>query len=262
MNTRQDQFQALIALTLQYIKEEYNSHTSILCGDESHPFFKSLSPPKVKKIADPKPHQKPPIQVALPLSPKPIPSSQVKEIIPAKKIDIAPQEPITQQHADPFPEDIKKQVEKYLPYIKIIKSIPSDEGAQMLACAWKHSSAKDAVLLLSFTHSPIEKSFLSNIKKAIESHFCSCDIIDVKEWEDKKEWNRFFILYKPRLILGDPNLFQIKNLLPFYKENAVSKQMFLNSHPFMLLKPLSNYLDTPEHKKSLWNDLCTILKTP
>jgi hypothetical protein len=83
----------------------------------------------------------------------------------------------------------------------------------------------------------------------------------VKEWEDKKEWNRFFILYKPRLILGDPNLFQIKNLLPFYKENAVSKQMFLNSHPFMLLKPLSNYLDTPEHKKSLWNDLCTILKT-
>lgn len=262
MNTRQDQFQQLIELTLQYIKEEYNSGTSILCGDESYPFFKGLSPPKVKKIPDPKLNQKPPVQIGASLSTKRVPSAQVKEIIPAKKIDIAPQEPITKQPSDPFPEDIKKQVEKHLPYIKIIKSIPSDEGAQILASAWKHPCAKGTVLLFSFTPSPTEKSFLSNIKKAIESRFCSCEIIDVKEWEDKKEWNRFFILYKPRLILGDPNLFQTKNLLPFYKENAVSKQMFLNSHPFMLLKPLSTYLDTPEHKKSLWNHLCSILKNP
>ncbi|MCX6987330.1 MAG: hypothetical protein NT065_04150 [Chlamydiae bacterium] len=262
MNTRQDQFQALIALTLQYIKEEYNSGTSILCGDESYPFFKSLSPPKVKKIADPRPNQKPPAQIAAPLSPKRVPFVQVKEIISDQKIDIAPQEPITKQPSDPFPEDLKKQVEKHLSYIKIIKNIPSDEGAQILASGWKHPCAKGGVLLFSFTQSPNEKSFLSNIKKAIESHFCSCEIIDVKEWEDKKEWNRFFILYNPRLILGDPNLFQTKNLLPFYKENAVSKQMFLNSYPFMLLKPLSTYLDTPEHKKSLWNQLCTILKNP
>ena len=100
------------------------------------------------------------------------------------------------------------------------------------------------------------------IKKAIESHFCSCSVIEVKEWEEKKEWSTFFKLHKPKLILGDPSLFSVKNLLPFYKENAVSKQMSLNTHPFMLLQPLADYLNHPEHKKSLWKNLCNSLRQP
>lgn len=269
MNRLQHQFQEILALTVEHIKIDYDIKKSVLCSDTAFASFDILSSSNKKKL----PHTQqttvkhsPAKQTSQPLlQPQPI-----KRIIQTtKKQEIlgkSPSQELTTTSAieEPctFSEELKKQIEKILPQLQIMKEIPSDEEAKILAKQWQQLCKQSEVLILNFSTTLLDYTFLINIKKAIESHFCSCSVIEVKEWEEKKEWSTFFKLHKPKLILGDPSLFSVKNLLPFYKENAVSKQMSLNTHPFMLLQPLADYLNHPEHKKSLWKNLCNSLRQP
>ena len=269
MNRLQHQFQEILALTIEHIKIDYDIKKSVLCSDPAFSSFDILASSNKKKP----PHTQqitvkhlPAKQIAQPL----LQTQPIKTIVQTpKKQEIlgkaSSQELTTTSPIEEpctFSEELKKQIEKILPQLQIIKEIPSDEEAKILAKQWQHLCKQSEVLVLSFGSTLLDHSFLLNIKKAIESHFCSCSVIDVKEWEEKKEWSTFFKLHKPKLILGDPSLFNTKNLLPFYKENAVSKQMSLNSHPFMLLQPVEDYLHHPEHKKSLWKNLCNSLRQP
>lgn len=262
MNNTLEEFQLLVSHSLEHIKTEYNRGQSLLISEESHTFFSSL-----RKTPITQPQQapvivtiKPPV-VSKPAE-KPVVSPTKLQPVPIPKIEVAaaPAKPAVAQPASDFSEEIKKQLQKSLPHVSIICDVPSDDEATLISEAWKQPTKYASVIILSFAESPETEKFLFNVKKAIEAHFCSCAIIETKTWEEKREWDAFFTIHRPKLILSSPEMFKTKQLLAHYKENTASKEKFLHVHPFMLLLSLSTYLKQPEQKKILWNSLCNLLK--
>ncbi|MCX6990816.1 MAG: hypothetical protein NTX49_07140 [Chlamydiae bacterium] len=272
MSNTLSELHSLLSDTLDYISDEYKEKKSLLTSPESYEFFASF-----KKVAkEPAPPAQAPFTPIAKLPSNLVPSNPVPEkLAPVKPASFPKKEeplPLVNKSAPSaqaavkisttldFSEEMKKQVMKILPSITILRDIPSDEDAIILSEAWKQPTKQADVLLFSFSESPETDRFLTNIKKAIEAHFCSCSILDAKVWEEKKEWTPFFTIHKPKLIIGSPEIFKTKQLLGFYKENTASKERFLHEHPFMLLLSLSQYLKFPEQKKDLWNNLCNLLK--
>jgi hypothetical protein len=272
MSNTLSEFHSLLSDTLDHITDEYKEKKSLLTSASNYEFFASfkkvtkepIAPVKTIITSPPTPPAKPvpgnlvPVKLAsektapvikkeesLPLINKPAPSAQAAVKLPTT-VD--------------FSEEMKKQVMKILPSITITRDIPSDEDAILLSEAWKQPTKQADVLIFSFSESPETDNFLTNIKRAIEAHFCSCSLLTAKVWEEKKEWTPFFTIHKPKLIIASPEIFKTKELLSFYKENTASKERFLHAHPFMLLLSLSQYLKFPEQKKDLWNNLCNQLK--
>ena len=272
MSNRLSEFQSLLLDTIDYITDEYKEKKSLLTSPSNYEFFASFKKATKESAAPVK------AIITSPLTPpgKPVPDKLVPVKLDSEKTveALKKQEPLSvinrpapsAQAAAKLPtpvdfsEEMKKQVMKILPSITIARDIPSVEDAILLSESWKQPTKQADVLIFSFSESPETDIFLTNIKKAIEAHFCSCSLLNAKVWEEKKDWTPFFTIHKPKLIIASPEIFKTKELLSFYKENTASKERFLHAHPFMLLLSLSQYLKFPEQKKDLWNNLCNQLK--
>lgn len=258
-NTLQE-FEFLVSDTLEHITSAYTKGQSLLISEESHAFFSSLKKTPVLPTPQPAPITAPRPPVIIEKHAEPAPILKPKPSSPPKiEVVASPIKPKEGPSTD-FSEEIKKQLQKLLPHVTVVRDVPSDDEATLISESWKQPTKYASVLIFSFSESPETEKFLFNVKKAIEAHFCSCAIIDTKTWEDKKEWDAFFTIHNPKLIISSPEVFKTKQLLTYYKENVSSKERFLHSHPFMLLLSLSTYIKQPEQKKVLWNSLCNLLK--
>jgi hypothetical protein len=272
MSNTLSEFHALLSDTIEHITDEYKDRKLLLTSPANYEFFasfkkvikqpavpvKAIIPPLPAAPDKPVPAKAAPVKLAsektAPAIKKEEPLPPINKMAPSGLAAVKP--PTTVD----FSEEMKKQVMKILPSITITRDIPSDEDAILLSEAWKLPTKQADVLIFSFSESTETDNFLTNIKKAIEAHFCSCSLLNAKVWEEKKEWTPFFTIHKPKLIIASPEIFKTKELLSFYKENTASKEKFLHAHPFMLLLSLSQYLKFPEQKKDLWNNLCNQLK--
>ena len=268
MSNTLSEIHSLLSDTIDHIADEYKEKKFLLTSATNYEFFASLkkvakepgTPVKTSTPLAPKLPEKPAVVKVVVEKTAPVITKKEEPLPLVKKPSPGAQAPAKENSTVDFSEEIRKQVMKILPSVTIIKEIPSDEEATLLSESWKHPTKQAEVLLLTFSESPETDRFLANIKKAIDAHFCSCSIVDAKSWEEKKEWSPFFSIHNPKLIIASPEIFKTKELLSFYKENTVSKERFLHSHPFMLLLSLSQYLKFPEQKKDLWNNLCNRLK--
>ena len=262
MNTPYQELQNLISDTLDHIRLCAVDKKDIIISGDNYAFFAKtpLPAPLVEKEPTP-------------IFIKPLENQIKKPSLPPKdKVVIAPikEEKTSQAISAPaitpkafplkFSEEIKRQVQKILPHVVIKNDIPNDDEAKILSEEYKQPTRAAKILILSFSKNEKLDLFLQNVKKAIESHFDSCAIIDAKKWENKNEWDAFFAMHKPSLIITSPDIFSSKNLLPLYRENGATKDKVLNDIPLMMLSVLSSYLLSTEHKKTLWIALCNLLK--
>jgi len=260
MNNTLEEFELLVSDTLEHITSAYTKGQTLIISEESHAFFASLKKTPALPTPPPEPTAAPRPAVIIEKQVEPAPILKAKAAPPPKiEVVAAPVKPKATPSTD-FSEELKKQLQKHLPSVTLVRDVPNDDEATLLSESWKQPTKYASVLIFSFSESPETEKFLFNVKKAIEAHFSSCAIIDTKTWEDKKEWDAFFTIHNPKLIISSPEVFKTKQLLTYYKENASSKERFLHSHPFMLLLSLSTYIKQPEQKKVLWNSLCNLLK--
>lgn len=268
MSNTLSEFQSLLTDTLEHIKDHYPKGKTLLISQENSLFFSSVKKAPTPQIEVPKANA--PAKTAIPPLPvqgQPRPTPKI-EVAPKAAAAPPPVDQLPKTRATPaalasateFSEDMRRSMQKVLPHVRIIRDIPSDEEASVLSDEWKQQTKQAEVLILSFSESKETDKFLFNVKKAIEAHLCSCAIIEAKEWEQKKEWEAFFTIHKPKLMIASPELLKTKHLLSYYKENPTSQERFLHTGPLMLLLALPIYLQSPEQKKVLWKELCSHFK--
>ncbi|NDD58151.1 MAG: hypothetical protein EBZ47_02705 [Chlamydiae bacterium] len=262
MNSLFDEYSLLVNETLALLAEEYTLGSEVLVLPEHLSFFSKestygslktelnhfhspLSTPDVKKQ-----------KIEISNSEKLFSKSLKSEQAPQQKAQIQPAEVVF------FSEELHKEIANIFPNIKISKQIPCDSKAQIIAESWKQPSPQAKILLFSFSHSKPSNIFFQNIKIATEAHFDSVAIIDMATWTEKNNWDSFFKIHTPGLIITSPEIYQYKDILKYYRENPVTQERFLGSSKLLLTKPLSEYLKYPENKKKLWNEICMNLSLP
>jgi hypothetical protein len=254
------EFQQLISLTLQHIEEEYPPSTNLFCSTETFKYFEGFKikqPNKNLYHAEPKKNL--PFHELLDIAQRPLRREKDACSVVIKTASSEEIKLPTPKEARPtfeFSENIKRKLEKTIPNIKIIREVPSDEQAIILAQQWMTTTTNANVLIFNFSSISEHRIFWENVKYAIEAHFCSCAVIDVVEWESKNNWESFFKLHNCRFILGSQEILRQTHLLTHFKEIPATKDKFLKSHPYFGTYPASEYIKKPDLKKSLWKMLC------
>ncbi|MBM3206999.1 MAG: hypothetical protein FJZ57_00100 [Chlamydiae bacterium] len=267
MNKTQIEFQNLIKITLEYIESEYEHGTKLFCTTETYSFFENSTKNVNTKIQH-TPENKPiiPLSEIIQETSKLAKAEKEKATLEPKEDSknkpphaLLPTSPLPKPTLE-FSEEIKKRIEKIFPNIKIVKDIPSDEEAKILSEQWQKRTQNAAVLIFNFSPTPEHAFFWENVKRAIEGHFSSCCVIEAQEWEKKNNWDSFFKLYKPNLILGTQEIFKNNHLLTHFKEIPSSKERFLHSQKYLTTHSAAEYIKNPNLKKSLWSMICKHLR--
>lgn len=246
---------------------ELLSHESVILADpDDVDFFKEELKEKTARKATENLTQiekKPPIlsnelQTIKPLTqPKKIEQKEPHKIEPTKwnsNISI-PHTPLN------FAQ-LKNLFQKLFPGVSSIDEIPSDLHAKRLAKRWKTKNQTAPISILHFNEPLKQKKFLSEVVKALDLIFGPAKLVDAETIEKNNEWEVF--LSSPDLkfiITCDHTLWQLPNLLRYYKEDSENKTRTLKGIPLLLLPALSLYLKDPLLKRSLWKSLCQRLSS-
>ena len=146
---------------------------------------------------------------------------------------------------------------KIAPQLPLLWDIPSDAFARQHAQRWKTRNQAAKFSLLLFQEPDSQKELLKNLTQAIETVFGGARIVNAEGIEKEKQWEAFLSSPDLRLaILCDYSLWQMPNLLQFYRELPTRTERFLLNTPLFLLPDLSLYLKDPLLKRSLWKALC------
>ncbi len=239
----------LLTDTLRFLKENFDEDTSwIVPPSLSHLKNQSL---KVKEplIA---PFQK--IEITPPLKEE----KKEEPFVPVDKT--ISENPKTIVQTSPLGIDsLSSAVKGLFPQFTTHKTAPLDKDLRIDPVYKKLLQAE--VILFSFREGKESDLFLQNICFAIQAHFCSCAVFDVKKWEiSEGTFDLFFKQKSAKLFIASETLYKKPPLLPFFKENPTSSEKFLAESKLIFLKPFETYLNNPLQKKELWKILCATLK--
>lgn len=125
----------------------------------------------------------------------------------------------------------------------LIKEQPLENPTQM----------KLKVILLSFNDDHSHLQFLTNLAKAISTHYVPAEIIRAKEALLKNTLENILLPQSTPLILAfESHLFAELDWMQYYKHQD---RDFLNHIPLILLSPLNCYLTEPKSKAILWRTI-------
>jgi hypothetical protein len=241
------------------LKAALQEHTTLYATPDDANYFRKkkpapVAPPPPAPViiqAPPKPIQ-PPAPAPVIAAPKPEAKPEVKPEVKPEPVKLEPLAPI----APPSFQDLRRLLSVTAPNLPILDQIPSDEMAQKIANQWKTKNQTAPITILSFQESPEQRALLEQIAKAVDVCFGPARFINAEPIEKEKQWEAF--LTAPELktvIICDYSLWQLHNLMQFYKENPNQKTRTLGSATLFLLPDLSLYLKNPALKRSLWKAL-------
>jgi hypothetical protein len=247
----------LLADTLRFLQENFEDNTTwSVKADQMH--LKEKQPSTLNspaKLISP--------QKTLPPSPSiqknPVSKFTAKVIAetPIEVLSLDPPKPIIPDSPLKV-EFLSSAVKELFPLFATNPQPPSDKDLRVNP-VYKRV-LKSEVILFSFREGKETDLFLQNISLAINSHFCSSTVFDVRKWETSGE--SFDLLFKQseaKLLICSEALYKQSSLLPFLKEIPSSSQKFLGSRKLILLQPFDNYFNNPLLKKELWKNLCATL---
>ncbi len=153
--------------------------------------------------------------------------------------------------------EIQKILSRSVPDLAIVREIPSDAEARSIAERWKTKNQSVPISLLFFHEPEPQRQFLTNLAQALDVQFGQARLIAAEGIEKESQWEAFLSVPEIKLIIiCDYVLWQMPNLLKFYREVPSTSQRFLLNAPLMLLPDLTLYLKDPLLKRSLWRALC------
>jgi hypothetical protein len=212
------------------------------------------------------------------------PEAAIKaEPAPTPKAALAPQPPQKKEKPQPLPppisiplpsekpsmpapprvsqnerfEDLRKLFAKISPQLRILDDIPKDDIAKQISERWKTRNQAAKLSLLYHQESEPHRLLLEHLAQALDVAFGGARLIQCNSIENEKQWEAF--LSVPELesvIICDSTLWQLPNLLQYYREVPSHSERFLQKTPLFLLPDLSLYLKDPLLKRSLWKALC------
>ncbi|MFQ5728817.1 MAG: hypothetical protein ACE5GN_00460 [Waddliaceae bacterium] len=240
MTQNHEDLKDLAALTELHLLQEYSRHDRIMTSRESYEYFKQYA---LRKRASPQP---PPQPIALkppqkkPSPPKPLPQKETtKKPEPSKE----PSKPslsfeLTPPGSPPTTDfsDIRQVLSKKFPSQKILDDLPDDTAAKQIRRQWADNKKNPEIILLYSNEPAQQRSFLSNLAKAIDVCVGSSSVVSA----------------------NDPNL---ENLLKSPKLRLIlCSGAHLNAidsgkTATLALSDLNDYLKNPQLKAELWKKL-------
>jgi hypothetical protein len=243
---------------------------TILASIEECDYFRSIyrssqgapspcRPPSVSPPDQMKQLEAPPSPSAKAIEPQmnaPLPASLPTKIDPVIEPTPAPSTSLA-FHPDRGFAEIQKLLSKIAPEFTYVETVPSDAKAQQIAQRWKTKNQSAPISLLCLHELPLHQKFLTNLATALDVVFGPARLINAEGIEKEKQWETFLSVSELKLvIICDYALWQMPNLLQFYREVPNQTQRFLLNKPLMLLPDLTLYLKDPQLKRSLWKALC------
>lgn len=222
------------------LKAALLEHKTIYASPDDANYFrkKKLAPVRIEQAPPPPPPK--PVVVAAP-KPQPVPAPE--PILEPPPAPIAP----------PSFHDMRRLLSIVAPNLPILDQIPSDDIAQKIAHQWKTKNQIAPITILTYQEPPEQKALLEQIAKAVDVCFGPARFINAEPIEKEKQWEAFLSSSELKtVIVCDYSLWQLHNLMPFYKENPNQKTRTLGKANLFLLPDLSLYLKNPALKRSLW----------
>jgi len=214
---------------------------------------KKIEAPVIPKKAIPPPPIPTPVAITAPVVATPLP-------LPLPKIELPP-EPApkrTEKSAAP----LAKMFAKIAPELAVFGEIPSDAIAKKIRDRWKTKNQSTPITVIYFQENPEQKQLLEQIARALDVYFGPAKLLFVETIEREKEWKAFLSVDDLKLVIAcDYTLWQLPNLMQFYKETPAQKTRQLGEKQLFMLPDLSLYLKDPLLKRSLWKALCQTLSS-
>lgn len=228
------------------IKNHLQETSLILATPEDADFFRA----RIKKQPQKKEAKKEPLFQAP--QKKTLPKKEAKETPP-------PQKP---PKAKPPPSpallfsSLAALCAQVAPNLPLFREPPSDKEAKRIAEHWKANQEAAPICILSYQETAEHRTFLKAICLALDVYFAPTKFIDATLLEKEKQWEAF--LDHPelkRIVVCDFSLWQLHELMRFYKEVPQKNVRTLKEKQVFLLPDLTLYLKDPELKRSLWKTL-------
>ncbi len=154
-------------------------------------------------------------------------------------------------------DDLRKLFAKISPQIRILDEIPKDTLAKQISERWKTRNQAASISLLFYQESEPHRQLLEHLSQALDVAFGDARLIQCNSIENEKQWEAFLSVAELKtVIICDSTLWQLPNLLQYYRELPTHSERFLQKTPLFLLPDLSLYLKDPLLKRSLWKALC------
>ena len=236
---------------IRALKEIAPQQEPLLASSDDCAYFRSLYRPQQKK--EPEPAAPPPAPVP---SVKAPPEKEPKIEITAPAPQPQPKSPSPSPPPERF-EELRALFAKIAPRMRLLDEIPKDDEAKQISERWKTRNQASPFSLLVHQEPPSHLKLLENLAEALEVVFGGARLIRCASIEKEKQWEAFLSVPTLRtVIICDSTLWQLPNLLQYYREVPSHSERFLHNAPLFLLPDLSLYLKDPLLKRSLWKSLC------
>lgn len=233
------ELQNVIALTKLHISQHYKEDAWVFTDPETLEDYKAFA--QKNRGGQPqraKPPIKPTAAIKKTTRPKPAP------VKPASKKTTASEKPIVQpakierelpkQAAEVEFSDFRKILEANFPTQKIIDQLPDDTKAKEVARRWEKAKIPPEIVILDSGLNPSEKLFLDNVARALEARFYPAAVL-APDQLDKT--------LKLRLLVGTAD-----------KLTGIEQ-------PTVVMQPVDHYLQQPQEKAKLWQELKSTLQS-
>ena len=152
-------------------------------------------------------------------------------------------------------DEIQKIIKEISPHFEIVEKIPDDREAKQIAQAYKLKKTAADITILSFKESPQGILFLQNLAKALDVLFAPTKIVNAYVLEKDAAWDYFLSQNIKLIIACDYSIWNLANLIKYYRENKQEKTHYLKDTQLFMLPDISLYLKEPTLKKSLLTSL-------
>jgi hypothetical protein len=221
----------------------------VLASQEDADFFRSLA----KKPQAPKPA--PPVALPPPPAPKKVVAEPPPKPVAPPPAPVAIAEPVEIPVTD-F-ASVRNVLSVVAPELAILNEIPNDGIAKKIAERWKTKNQSAPISVLVYQEPPEQKALLEGIAKALDVYFGPAKIVSAEAIEKEKQWEAFLSVADLKMVIVcDYTLWQLHNLMHFYKETPAQSTRMVGNVPLFLLPDMSLYLKDPLLKRSLWKALC------
>lgn len=157
-------------------------------------------------------------------------------------------------------DTLRSVVQKAAPHMVLKETVPDDSKAKKVGSLWQDHLQDVHVALVSFGTQGRDLAFLQNVAAAVTSLLAPAQIIDGFKMESEQKWELFFAKTPLKLLLAPPLVtWKGKALAQYFRENPVAQTATLGPAPVLLLRPLREYIQTPQLKRDLWKSLVSHL---
>jgi len=215
-------------------------------------YFRSLYR-SLKKAPEPPPSPPlPPVELKPKLQSEPVRLPPP----PQEAASVAEPPPPTSRAPEHFIE-LRLLFSKIAPQMRILDEVPSDSAAKLVSERWKTRNQAAPFSLLTHQEPTQHRLLLEHLAQALDVTFGGAQLIQCGPIESQKQWEAFLSVAGLKVvIICDAALWQLPNLLQYYREVPSHSERFLQNTPLFLLPDLSLYLKDPQLKRSLWKALC------